>query len=126
MALADEIELADVAVVLIAEFGRTVNLVPPGTTAASPTEPWKGKAAKGTAVPVKAVFQPMRKELVPGTAVAIGDSLVTIASNSVAGAITTAHVIVDGARQWAIIAAVEVKPGGTSFVWSAQVREAGV
>lgn len=126
MSAADELLLADTAVDLIAEFGRTVNLVPPGTTDASPTEPWKGKTSKGTAVPVKVVFQALRKELIAGTAVQAGDSLAIIASKPLSGPITAAHVLVDGARQWAIVALAEAKPGDTSFVWFAQVREAGV
>lgn len=125
MSAADELELAGVAEDLIAEFGRTVNLVPPGTTDTSATEPWKGKTARGTPVPVKVVFRPLNSELVPGTAVQVGDSLAILASNALSGPVTAAHVLVDGTRQWAIVAPVESKPGATSFVWFCQVREAG-
>lgn len=125
MALADEIELAATAEELLAEFGRTVSLVPPGSDA-SVTEPWKGKAGKGTALPVSAVFLALKKELVPGTAVQIGDSLAIIASNELAGVeITAAFVLVDGSRQWAVVAPVESRPGNTSFVWFLQIRAAG-
>lgn len=126
MSAADEIELANVADDLIDEFGRTVSLVPPGTTDADPTQPWKGKTSQGTPVPVSAVFQALRKELIVGTAVEMGDSLAIIASKGLTSDVTTAHVIVDGGRQWQIVAIVESKPGNTSFVWFAQVREAGV
>lgn len=126
MSAADELELAAVAEDLIAEFGRTVNLVPPGTTDISATEPWKGKTAKGTAVPIKCVFQPMTKELVAGTAVQLGDALAILSSNALSGPVSPADVLVDGTRQWAIVAVIESKPGATSFVWFAQVREAGV
>ena len=125
MSLADEIELAATAEELLAEFGRTVSLVPPGSDA-SATEPWKGKAGKGTALPVSAVFLALKKELVPGTAVQVGDSLAIIASNDLAGVeITAAFVLVDGTRQWAIVAPVESRPGETSFVWFLQIRAAG-
>jgi len=125
VSLADEIELAATAEELLAEFGRTVSLVPPGSDA-SATEPWKGKAGKGTALPVSAVFLALKKELVPGTAVQVGDSLAIIASNDLAGVeITAAFVLVDGTRQWAIVAPVESRPGETSFVWFLQIRAAG-
>lgn len=124
MSLADEIELAATAEDLLAEFGRTVSLVPPGADL-SATEPWKGKG-EGQAIPVSAVFLGLQKELVPGTAVQIGDSLAVIASNDLAGVeITAAFVLVDGTRQWAIVAPLESKPGNTSFVWFLQVRSAG-
>ena len=125
MALADELELQGVADELIAEFGRTVQLVPPGTTQADPAQPWKGVTAPGTPVDVKAVFRPLRQELVPGTAVAVGDSLAIVASKNLTGEITTAHRLVDGTSQWAIVAPVESRPGNTGFVWMLQVREAG-
>ena len=125
MSAADELELESVADELIAEFGRTVSLVAPGTTDVSATEPWKGKAAKGAAQDVSAVFQRMTKELITGFAVAVGDSVAIIASKELTAPVTTAHVIVDGSRQWQIVAVVEQKPGNTSFVWFAQVREAG-
>ena len=125
MSAQDEILLADTAEDLIAEFGRTVNLVPPGTTDASATEPWKGKTAKGTPVPIKCVFQPMNKELVAGTAVQVGDALAILSSKALSRALSQADVLVDGTRQWQIVAVIEAKPGATSFVWFAQVREAG-
>lgn len=126
MSLADELELADVAEELIEEFGRVVQLVAEGATDVSPTEPWKGKSGPGASIPVSAVFQSMNKELVPGTAVQIGDSLAIIKSKGLAGReITAADRLVDGTRQWAIIAPVEAKPGNTSFVWFLQVRDAG-
>jgi len=126
MALADEIELADVAQELIAEFGRSVNLSPPGGTDVSATEPWKGKTARGTNIPILAVFQRLEKELVADTAIQVGDSLAIIDSKTLAGrAITVADRILDGARQWQIVAPVEVKPGNTSFAWFCQVRETG-
>lgn len=125
MALADEIELAATAEELLAEFGRTVSLVPPGSDV-SATEPWKGKAGKGPALPVSAVFLALKKELIPGTAVQIGDSLAIIASNELAGVeITAAFVLADDTRQWAIVAPVESRPGDTSFVWFLQIRAAG-
>ena len=38
---------------------------------------------------------------------------------------TAAFVLVDGTRQWAIVAPVESRPGETSFVWFLQIRAAG-
>lgn len=126
MSIADELELQDVAVELIDEFGRTIQLVAEGATDASATEPWKGKTGPGGSIAVKVVFQAMNKELVPGTAIQIGDSLAIIASKGLAGReITAADRLVDGTRQWAIIAPVEAKPGDSSFVWFLQVRDAG-
>lgn len=125
MSAADELELQAVAADLVAEFGRTVSLVPPGSTDVSATEPWKGKTAKGTAVPVKAVFQPMRKALIETSAIQAGDTLGIIASTTVVGPITSADVIQDGTRQWSIVVAIESKPGNSSFVWFLQLREAG-
>lgn len=126
MSAADELELQAVAEDLVAEFGRLVNLVPPGTTDNSPTEPWKGQTGDGSAIPVSAVFRPLNKELVPGTAVAIGDSLAIVASKGLSGLqITTAYKLVDGSSRWSIVAPVESKPGRSSFVWFLQLRQAG-
>jgi len=128
MSAADELELQGVAQELVAEFGRDVSLVGPGTTNVSPTEPWKGKAAKGASQTVKAVFIDLKKELVQGTAIQLGDSLAIIASTSLTPAgrkVTSADIIVDGSSQWAIVVAIESKPGNSSFVWFAQVRQAG-
>lgn len=127
MALADEIELQEAAEDLVAEFGRTISLIPPGTTDVSPTEPWKGQTGDGTAVSVPAVFQALNKELVAGTAIQIGDTLGILASTALSGLqITTAWVIVDGSTRWSIVAPVEVRPGNSSFVWFLQLRQAGV
>lgn len=125
MSAADELELQNAAVDLIAEFGRRISLVPEGTTDVSATEPWKGKTAAGSAVPVDVAFQSLNKELVPGTAVQIGDSLAVLASKELGREITAADRLVDGTRQWAIIAPVEIKPGNSSFVWFLHVRDAG-
>lgn len=126
MALADELELQGVAEDLITEWGRTVSLLPPGTTDVSATEPWKGQTGDGTAVVAKAVFKPLNKELVAGTAVQVGDSLAIVASTALSGAqITTAWALLDGTTRWAIVAPVESKPGDSSFVWFLQLRQAG-
>lgn len=128
MSLADEQELQQVAVDLVAEFGRDVSLVAPGTTDISPTEPWKGKAAKGASQTVSAVFIDLKKELIVGTAIQVGDSLAIIASNSLTPlgrAVTSADVIVDGGTQWQIVVAIEKRPGRSSFAWFAHVRQAG-
>jgi hypothetical protein len=126
MSAADERELQDVAEDLIEEFGRVVQLVAEGVKDVSDTEPWKGKTGPGESIDVSAVFQAMNKELVPGTAIQIGDSLAIIKSKGLAGReITAADRLVDGTRQWAIIAPVESRPGNTSFVWFLHVRDAG-
>lgn len=126
MSAADELELQQVAEDLVAEFGRVVSLVPPGSTDISDTEPWKGQTGDGTAIPVSAVFQTLRKELIPGTAVEIGDSLAIIDSKTLAGVqITTAYKLVDGSSRWSIVAPLEAKPGRSSFVWFLHIREAG-
>lgn len=126
MSAADELELQGVAEELVAEFGRVVSLVPPGSTDVSATEPWKGQTGDGTAIPVSAVFRPLNKELVPGTAVEIGDSLAIVDSKTLAGVeITAAYKLVDGSSRWSIVAPVESKPGRSSFVWFLHLRQAG-
>ena len=124
MSAADEIELSATAEELIAEFGRPVLLVAAGSDS-DPAQPWKGKGARPAGVTVDAVFQQLRKELIAGVAVQVGDSLAIIASADVPGGITSAHVIIDGSTRWAIVAPSESRPGATSFVWFLQVRQAG-
>lgn len=125
MSLADELELQDVADELVGEFGRAVSLVPPGTLTNS-AQPWKGTSGDGTAIPARAVFSPLRKELVPGVAVQVGDQRATIATKNLATIPDAGWAIIDGATRLNIVAPAEVKPGNTSFVFVAQVRASGV
>jgi hypothetical protein len=124
---ADEIELQEAAQELVAEFGRVIQLIPPGSTDVSATEPWKGQTGDGTAVDVPVVFQALNKELVTGTAIQIGDTLGIIASTALSGLqITAAWSIIDGSARWSIVAPVEIRPGRSSFVWFLHLRQAGV
>jgi hypothetical protein len=124
MSLADEIELQAVAVDLIAEYGRAVSLLPPGNTADA-TQPWKGTTGDGTAVSARAVFSPARYELVPGTAVQVGDQIAKVATRDLSAIPTTAWAILDGAKRLNIVAIAETKPGDSSFIFTAQVRASG-
>lgn len=124
MSLADELELQTVADDLIGEFGRAVSLIPPGNTTDA-DQPWKGTDGDGSAIPSTAVFTPLRKELVPGTAVQVGDQVATVATKKLSVIPTTSWAIQDGSQRLNIIAVAEVKPGNTSFVFRAQVRASG-
>ena len=126
MSAADELELQGVATDLVAEFGRVVSLIPPGGTLTDTDKPWDGETGDGSALPVSAVFRPLAKELIPGTGVMVGDSLAIVDSVTLAGVqITTDYAIVDSGSRWSIEAAVESKPGRSSFVWFLHVRQAG-
>lgn len=124
MSLADEIELQGVAVDLIAEYGRTVSLIPPGNTSDA-NQPWKGTTGDGAAISASAVFTPARRELVPGTAVQVGDQVAKVATRDLATIPTTSWAILDNGRRLNIVAVGEVKPGNSSFIFEAQVRASG-
>lgn len=124
MSLADELELETVADELIEEYGRVVSLVPPGTLSDA-AKPWKGTSGDGTPIPAFAVFAPLRKELVPGVAVAVGDQKATIATKQLAAIPDADWYILDGTTHLAIVAPALVRPGNTSFVYTAQVRASG-
>lgn len=124
MSLADELELQDVADELIDEYGRSVSLLPPGTLT-NASQPWKGTSGDGTAVPAKAAFKPLRQELVPGTAVKVGDQVAIVATKNLATVPDTSWAILDGSKRLNIVAMGESKPGNTSFVFFAQVRASG-
>jgi hypothetical protein len=124
VSLADEIELQAVAVDLIAEYGRAVSLLPPGNTTDA-NQPWKGTTGDGTAIPASAVFSPARRELVAGTAVQVGDQIAKVATRDLAAIPTTSWAIQDGATRLNIVAIGETKPGGSTFIFTAQVRASG-
>ncbi len=125
MSAADEIQLADAAVDLIAEFGRSVLLIPPGSANVDDAQPWKGKTGEGSAITVDAVFRELRRELIEGLDIQAGDQMAIVASKPLTVTPDSSYLIRDGARDLAIVALTEVQPGATSFVWFFQVREAG-
>jgi len=124
VSLADEIELQGVAVDLIAEYGRVVSLLPPGNTIDA-NQPWKGTTGDGTAILASAVFTPAARELVPGTAVQVGDQIAKVATRDLTAIPTTAWAIQDGAKRLNIVAIGETKPGNSTFIFTAQVRASG-
>ncbi len=124
MSLRDELELQDVADELVEEFGRPVSLVPPGTLSDT-DKPWEGTSGDGSAVSAFAVFTPANRELVPGTAVQVGDQIATVATKNLDAIPDTSWAILDGTRRLNFVAFEEVKPGRTSFVFRAQVRNSG-
>lgn len=124
MSLADEQDLQQVAVDLIDEFGRAVSLIPPGNAQDS-DQPWLGTAGDGTAIPAKAVYAPLNRELVPGTAVEVGDQMITVATRDLTEIPTTAWAVLDGTQRLQIVAFAEIKPGESTFVFKAQVRASG-
>lgn len=125
MSAADELALENAAEDLIAEFGRDAFLVPPGNTNVDDLQPWKGKTADGTPIPVKVVFKEIRREILPGLDIQEGDQIAIVASKPLTVAPDSSYLIRDGARDLAIVALQESKPGNTSFVWFFVVREAG-
>jgi len=125
MSAADEIELAQAAVDLIAEFGRPALLIPPGGTNVDDAQPWKGKTGEGTAIPVTVVYKLIRREILPGVDIQEGDQIAIVASQPLSVTPDSSYKIRDGARDLAIVALQEAQPGATSFVWFFVVREAG-
>jgi hypothetical protein len=124
MSLADELALQDVADELVEEFGRPVSLVPPGTLTDT-DKPWAGTQGDGAAVSAFAVFTPARRELVPGTAVQVGDQVATVATRDLVEIPDTSWAMLDGTRRLNFVAFEEVKPGRSTFVFRAQVRDSG-
>lgn len=125
MSAADEIALAQAAEDLIAEFGRDALLVPPGTTNVDDLQPWKGVTGDGTGIPVKVVYRAIRREVLPGLDIQMGDQIAIVASQPLSVTPDSSYKIRDGARDLAIVGLSESAPGATSFVWFFVVREGG-
>lgn len=122
---------------LVEANGRTVELLRQNRTAADPSAPWRGPSfaaepAAGTggrSVEVLACFVPVggsglgRSSIDEGTTVVrSAQQVALVAAPSAAGIdLSDFDVIRDGVDVWKIIAIHELRPAGTSVLWSIEV-----
>jgi len=109
--------LEDTAKRLINAKGRPVTLITKG--APDPSAPWDADPETSTTVTI--VFTGHTGPQRDATNEQLGDSLALIAGLDVPTLDTGAR-IVDGSTEWQVVSADPIAPGGTLYIWKAQLR----